>query len=60
MVVESAQRRVAAELRRKAWQYRTLARSIDNDRAATLAFEMSSACDTRAEQIEQKLISHAA
>ena len=60
MAIPSAERRVAAELRQKARQYRALGSSIDNEHAAKLAFEMSSACDARAQQIERKLISHAA
>ena len=60
MAIQSAEYRVAAELRQKARQYRVLAHSVDNGRAARLAFEMSSACDARAEQIEERMISQAA
>jgi hypothetical protein len=60
MASQSAQYRVAAELRKKARQYRALALAIDDARVAKLAYEMSSACDARAKQIEQQLISHAA
>ena len=60
MAMESPQRCVAAELRQKARQYRALALSIDNEPAAQRALDMGFACDARAKQIEQQLISHAA
>ena len=60
MAIRNSERDVAIELRRKAQQYRALARSIDDQRFADIAIKMSRACTARAQQIEYELASRAA
>jgi hypothetical protein len=60
MAIRDSDRDIAAQLRSKARQYRVLASSVDNRGFADLAIKISHACDARAAQIENNLVSRVA